>query len=290
MSRRRRDRLYAGAVGRATLAQAAAAGRGFVCQPKVDGSLCTALTDSRGRVYQLLTRGGLPFPPAIAADFRGVTWAPDSAVVGELEAWSEASNRVAARRGYRCLHLFDCLRVAGADVSSLPYSQRRDWLMRAESWLVNEDLDKPWTTDRAGLAHDLGTGRYTRPVPLSWRRLPVVPQAPSSSAERSWAAWVDAGEAVEGLVVVALTGKLGARGSKRKVKATETIDAVVVHPGERVCQVRWAGGRFTVTTGGQPLKPGDVVEVRHESFYERTGQPRHARVVRRRPDLEGAEV
>src|SRR5690606_34286485 len=144
-----RQDLYAGARGRLSRSQAARLGRGYVVQPKYDGALCTALTDDKGRVYQLLTRQGHPFPAAIAADFRGVTWMRNSAVIGELEAWTEAGNRIAARRGYRLLHLFDCLRVAGEDFTGRSYGDRRDALMRAESILALEP-DRPWTRDRQG--------------------------------------------------------------------------------------------------------------------------------------------
>lgn len=304
MSKRRRQELYAGATGRLTLAQAAQLGRGFVVQPKFDGSLCTALTDHRGRVYQLLTRQGHPFPGAIAADFAGVTWMPNSAVIGELEAWTEAGNRIAARRGYRLLHLFDALRVAGEDFSSRTYAERRDALLRAESVLVNEDIDKPWTPDAAGCAHDMRTGHYKRAVPLSWRRMPVTPQLPAQAAERAWADWVAPGEeAVEGLVVVATGARMGARSSKRKVKEATTIDAVVVQVGLRDLVVQWAGGTFAVGRGRHEVQVGAVVEIRHEGFYERGGKvagksygaaptPRFARlvVVRTRPDLQGARA
>jgi hypothetical protein len=286
---RRRDALYAGAVGRATLAQAAAAGRSYVLAPKYDGIYCTATTDARGRVAHLFTRTGLPVPSEIARELVGVVWAPNSVLVGELECWTEAANRMAARRGYRCLHLFDAIRVAGADVSSLPYSGRRDALLRAESALACEDLDKPWLVDAQGDAHDPASGHYTRRVPRSWRRMPVVPQLPASHAEQAWADWVErdggAGGPAEGLVVVAVDARIGARSSKRKVKRATSIDCVVAHAGKRVASLSWAGGTFTCPAGGLELRVGQKVECTHESFYERSGQPRFPRISRMRPDL-----
>jgi len=283
------DALYAGAVGRATLALAAAAGRGFALVPKLDGCYCVATTDSRGRLVHLVSRNGRAFPSSVAGELAGVTWAPDSIVIAELEVWTEAANRTAACRGWRALHLFDALRVAGRDVSSEPYHARRDALLRAESELVNEDLDRPWTADEHGLSHDPSSGRFVRPVPMRWRRMRVVPQLPAAQAELAWAEWVEqdlAGGPAEGLVLVALESRLGGRGAKRKVKATRSIDAVVVSVGQGAARVTWAGHTFVVSAVGAQLELGQVVEIQHDGWLERSVQPRCARIVRARPDLE----
>lgn len=290
---RRLDQLYAGAAGRTTLSRAAQAGARFVVvQAKLDGCFVLATTDGKGRIAHLYSRKGLPFSRHLAAEFEGVRWAPDSVVTGEVEYMTEAANRCAAARGHRLIHLFDALRVAGRDVSSLPYAGRRDALLRAESALVNEDLDKPWREDELGLAHDPASGRYVRPVPRSWRRMPVVPQLPAHRAEAAWADWVERGEAgpVEGLVLVALPGRLGARGAKRKIKDTRSIDATVVSVGRHAVGVAWAGYRFTISAFGRAaeLQPGQVVEVLHDGWHEAAVQPRCARIGRVRHDLQGA--
>lgn len=285
---RRRDALYAGAAGRATLTQAAALGAGHAIQPKLDGCYCVATTDSSGRVAHLVSRAGKKFPAAIASELRGVIWAPDSIIIGELEAWTEAANRIAAGRGYRMLHLFDALRIGGRDVSPLPYRGRRDALLRAESAIICDDRDRPWLEDEHGVAHDLTSGRFVRPVPRSWRRIRVTPQLPARMADQAWAEWVEPGhEAIEGLVVVALESRLGGRGSKRKVKRAETIDATVIGVGARSASVAWAGGTFSVSAGGLALAVGQVVEVVHEGFHESVVTPRFARIARRRRDLDG---
>lgn len=288
MSRRRRDDLYAGAKGRKTLADALRAGRRHVVAPKVDGTYTVATTDKAGYLANMITRNGQSLPDDFIAAFRGVRWAPNAVLVGEAECWTERSIRVATTRGYPLLHLFDVLRLDGRDVSSLPYQDRRDALMRAESAPVNESLDRPWTEDDAGRVHDRA-GRFTRPVPMSWRRMPVVPQRPASEAENAWSDWVDGGEA-EGLVLIDPAAPLG-RG-KGKIKSLSTaghdsLDVTVRRVGELGVWVDWNNYQWRIRCAGwvNRLRPGMVVEVAHAGWLEHRVAPKHPRVVRIREDL-----
>jgi hypothetical protein len=258
-----------------------------VLQPKYDGSYTTARTDDQGRLTHLVLRNGGELGPDMMAEFAGVRWAPSSILIAEAEVWTEASARVAARRGYRMLHVFDALRIEGRDVSQLPYQGRRDELLRAQTALAEADPDQPWLASTGWRAHDPATGQFVRPVPLSWRRMPVVEQLPADRADNAWADWVEPGaEAIEGLVAVALGGKLAGRAAKRKVKRTDHLDATVVEAGQRTARLRWAGGSFLqVYYKAAELRPGMVVEVKCDGYYESSGEPKFSRIVRVRPDL-----
>jgi hypothetical protein len=288
MSRRLRSPLYTGASGRLELGAATKLDHRWWAQPKYDGSFTTVRTDSAGLVAGIWTRSGNELPRRLTADFFGVRWIPDSILHCEAEVWTEASNRVSAARGYRCLWAFDALRVHGTDTSRLTYAERRDWLLRAESILALAP-DRHWTDDGQGDAHDLATGRYVRRTPRSWRRLRVVPQMPAHQAELAWADWVDRGrDPVEGLVVVRSDARIGQRGCKQKVKQMDGIDAVCLRP-DGVMLWRERHLVFTVPVRrGLELVPGSVYECRHEGHYERDGTPKFARLVRRRLDLDGS--
>lgn len=281
-------RLYCGARGTLQLGQAARLGRRFALQPKMDGCYATITTDRAGRIGAIVLRSGELAPVEARASLAGVRWAPDSVIVGELEVWTEASARAASARGHRVAHLFDAIRVGGVDVSRRPYGERRDALLRADSALVADDHDRPWLVDGQGDAHDPASGRYTRPTPAGWRRFPVVPQVPATSAAAAWSTWVDGGLA-EGLVVVALDAPLAARGAKRRIKPATTIDGVVVELGPRHARVEWGGRLFVVgarCAAAASVRVGDLVEVACQGFTD-GGTPKHPRITRPRPDLAG---
>ena len=287
---RRRDALYCGAVGTIAVDRLTTLGSGYVVQPKSDGIYGIVSVDRSGRVSSIVTRSGDVLGPSLMAEFSGLRWVRDSILIAEIELWTEPSNRAAATRGYRMIHVFDAHRVNGRDVSRESYRVRRDAVMRAESELVNFDRDEPWFEDTQGDAHDLKSGRYTTPMPRSWRRIQVVPQSPSRLAETAWQRWVDQQHAgpVEGLVAVALDAPIGARRAKLKAKLTTTIDVVVTHVDATAMTVYWsaANQRLAVHRPSSlvDVAIGSVLEVTHEGFYE-NGLPRFARVLRTRRDL-----
>lgn len=195
-------------------------------------------------------------------------------------------------RGYRMLYPFDCTRVGGRDVSRESYGTRRDALLRAEVEVEQRGPDRPWVEDDQGDYHDPKTGRYMRPTPLGWRRVRVAPQMPIARAAQAWEARVERQEVgpCEGLVACAVSAQLGAAKSKRKIKSSAEIDAVVVALDARAMRVHWlaAGRTFAVSRPStMTVAVGDVVEIRHEGYFD-SGEPRFARVVRRRPDLSAA--
>lgn len=278
---------YAGAAGRLPLERAVELGRGWVLQPKVDGCYARVHLDRRGRVERVLSRAGAPLERALVGHLVGafVGW-PDSVLVGELEAHTEAGNRAAAARGWRALHLFDVVRAGGRYLGREPYRARRDALWRMQSEVVNLGCELPWYEDDRG-ARDRRTGRWCRAVPTDWRLTPIVPQVPAARLEQAWSEWgPDAG--AEGLVAVNLEAELGARGAKRKVKRTDTLDAVVVAAGQSALTCEWAGRIVTVAAGAAGdarIRVGEVVELACEGWYEASSLPRFARLVRRRTDL-----
>ena len=287
VSRRLPDRLYAGASGTIRRTAIAQLGPRYVVQPKHDGCYSIITTDATGLINAIVMRSGELAPTDIRRDFSGVRWAPNSALVCELEAWTESANRLATARGYRIATILDALRVTGRDVSSAPYSARRDALFRAESLLVQDSDDRPWTPDAAGNAHDVTTGHYKRPVPLSWRRMPIVEQRPASAADTLWTDHVDRSGG-EGIVVVALDAPIGRTRSKRKCRHSRTLDAVVVRCDPVRAMLSWAGGQFLASArsrAARGIAPGSIVEVKHDGFTERNGEPKHPRIVRLRPDL-----
>ena len=89
----------------------------------------------------------------------------------------------------------------------------------------------------------------------------------------------------EGLVAVDLRAPIGKRGAKRKIKLTDTVSARLSPPrgGGQIADVFAYGRTFSVYMPTWAAF-GDVVDIAHNGFYG-TGEPRFARVVRRRPDL-----
>lgn len=254
----------------------------WAVQPKVDGVYARVELDAAGAIARVVSRAAEPL--SAAADLIGiVAGAPGSVLHGELEAHTEAGVRAAATRGWAALHLFDVSAIGGRDVSGLSYADRYAELHRQQALLETGGPGRVrlWEVDAQGDAHDAG-GRYCRRVPRDLRRLPIVPLARGAAARSElWSSYVDRGGG-EGLVAVRLDARLGARAAKRKVKATDTIDAVVVAVGHQAITVTARGLVWTMA-GVAPV--GAVVEVAHHGWYETSTAPRFARVARVREDL-----
>lgn len=249
---------------------------------KVDGCYAQISTDAAGRVWSVVSRSGEELRDA--ADLYGIVAGPPlSVLIGELEAHTEAGNRAAVARGYRVAHLFDCLRFDGRPIASLPYLERHGCLYRAHSWVESDGLarDRSLRVDAQGDAHD-AAGRYARSIPRDLRRFPVVGLHRGGAAGRElWRDYVERSGG-EGLVAVRLDAPVGARGSKRKIKATDTIDALVVESSGRVVRVTWRGLSWVMSGRAEV---GAVVEVAHDGWYESSTTPRFPRIVRVRRDL-----
>jgi hypothetical protein len=115
--------------------------------------------------------------------------------------------------------------------------------------------------------------------------VPAIEQLPLGQAPALWER-ARAGE-LEGLVLVNLRARLGARGSKIKLKPVSILDATVVRVDRGGCVAYLAGEDRCVALGrraGVDAQVGDVVEVVHEGRYS-SGELKFARLVRVRPDL-----
>lgn len=250
-------------------------------QPKHDGVYARVSLDRRGRISNVLSRSGSPIRDA--SDLVGIlAGPPDSVLHGELESHTEAGNRIAATRGYRLLHVFDVTRHAGRDAAWMTYADRHDLLRRDRDAIDLAGLANPWVTDDQGDAHDLKSGRYCKATPRDIRRLPLVPLVRNGS--ELWQSYVERGGG-EGLVAVRLDAPARARGSKRKIKATDSIDCVVIKVESGCALLTYRGHSFVVSARGATCRAGQIVEVKHDGWYERSVTPRFARIVRRRTDL-----
>jgi hypothetical protein len=279
---------HAGATGALPVGRGLAMDpRRFAYQPKLDGCLARVSTDRRGCIVRALSRAGLELP---IGDLAGIaTGVPMATLWGELECWTPASVRAVQARGYSQLHLFDATAVEGRSIATMGYEDRWGALhhYRARLELDGGSINRPWTADAEGNAHDTG-GRFVRPVPRGAHdRLPIVALYRGKGAGESlWHQHVER-DGGEGVVCVDLTAPAGARGAKRKIRKTHTLDAVVVSVGRGAARLVWQGRPFVVSARGRwesELQPGAVVEVAAHGFTERSDLPLHPRLVRRRDD------
>ena len=279
--------MYVGARGRIALSAIARLGSGWVVQPKMDGMFVRVVLNSAGRIAHVFSRTGAAVPKQLTTDLLGafVGW-PHAELVGELEAHTEAGNRAAATRGYRLVHLFDCLHDGSRSLVSAPYRARRAALYRMQSEVVNLGCELPWYRDRNGRAHGRGDGRFVADKATDWRLAPVVPQMPVGRVEELWAS-VDRGD-LEGVVAVNLDAAAGRRGSKLKCKPLEHTDLRVVQVTARQVICEYAGGPVALGRGRHSPEIGDWVEVAHSGEYESARVPRFASIVRVRADLRAS--
>lgn len=282
------DYAGAGSQGRLTIADAVRLGRNWMAQPKVDGCYVHVHTDRAGKIERVLSRSGAVLSRKIVGGLLGafVSW-PDSVLCGELEAHTEAGNRAARARGWRAVHVFDAVRVGGRYLAREPYRARRDALLRAQSEVVNLAEERSWTRVEGLRGRDKETGRYVLAAEEGWRLCPVVDQVPVARAGGLWDG-VQAGQG-EGLVLVNINAPMGRRNSKRKLKPVSTLEAVCIKADGAGALLHWIAGDKLFVVGAKGLEEGRVFEVLHDGFYD-SGEPRFARVVRERMDLQPASV
>ena len=261
--------------------------RRWAWQPKIDGAMATVTTDRAGRICSVLSRAGREFSEA--SDLHGIlAGPPHSVLVGEIEAHTEAGNRLAACRGWRNLHLFDATYIDGRSIAAQPYAARYGALHQAQALLEQDGLARIRTVvDKHG-RHQHAVGRkYTSRAPRDIRRLPIVPMARGRAAARElWDSYTREGE---GLVAVRLDAPAGLRGAKRKIKLHEDIEAVVTAICPSAASLLYAGQYLFHVSARGAVRPqvGEVWTVAADGFYEGSSKPRFPRLVRRRDDLTG---
>ena len=104
----------------------------YAAEEKNDGHWCEATTDEEGTVVSLRGRSGKAFTNSNVEGLLGLrTHLPDTVLVGELEAGTEAATTKFDSFGIRRIHVFDAVQVLGRSVVDLPYERRRDLLEMA---------------------------------------------------------------------------------------------------------------------------------------------------------------
>ena len=251
------DARYTGPTKSITLAEARQLGAGWAVQPKIDGCMARVVLNSRGVAAHAFTRQGHPIGPAL---LRGIIGAelgrPHAELVGELEAYTEASLAAVAARGYPLFHAFDLLHDGARSLVREPYSARRDAL-----WRMQSTVECRGPRPAPARAPD---GRYTEPRRLGWQVAPIVPQSPLAQLDARWAEVVDGD--LEGLVLVNLAAPAGARSAKAKLKPHDTLDCRAVAVGARHVTCLWAGQAFVAARGRHYVEPGNTVAVRHSGW------------------------
>lgn len=274
---------YAGPTRKATHAKLRKLNSDWVIQPKHDGVYARIVLDGRGLISQISSRARRPFGCENSRSLIGVyAGAPDSVLHGELESSTECGLASAANRGWPLIQVFDCSRLNGRDISRHGYGERRDALMRMHAQLQQDDTDRDWWQDKHGCVHHEKTGRFTRPIPRGWRRVPIVEQWGMNKFGEQWRNIELTGG--EGLVLVNTKAPLGARGSKLKLKKEDTTDARVLRTDDRRVLLDSHGVVFGCPVGSWVLEQGEMVELTSNGFYS-SGIPRHPRIKRMRTDL-----
>lgn len=272
---RTRPTHYVGATGGIPIGEVAALGARHVIQKKHDGIYVRVYLDGRGRVAKVFMRNGAEVPAHLTTHLRGaLVGTPHAELVGEFDAMTEAAE-VAAKRGPRKVHLFDCLFDGKRSLVAEPYRVRRDALYRM---LARTEVHAPNDDHRPAPYR-----RYRDPVPPGWRLFPIIEQVPTARAAWAWEAWVKEPDG-EGLVVVALDAKVGGRQAKRKCKPWETLDCEAVAVARTIVTCSWNGHLFNVGRGKHHVELGEVVEIKHAGWSSVGVLPRFPAIVRVRRD------
>jgi len=101
----------------------------FAAEEKHDGHWAEATTDMTGRIVRIVGRSGKPFDGSNVAGLIGFnSGLPQTTLICELEAGTEAANRRSASFSRRRLWVFDVVRLMDNDVRRLPYEKRRELL------------------------------------------------------------------------------------------------------------------------------------------------------------------
>ncbi len=98
-------------------------------ESKHDGHWAEVTTDAEGKIVSLIGRRGKTFTNDNVRSLKNLmTGIPNSVFIAELEAGTEAANKVFDKVGIRRLHVFDVTRLFGHDTRHLTYIKRRELL------------------------------------------------------------------------------------------------------------------------------------------------------------------
>ena len=296
--RRKKAKLFAGAYGKA---KDSIVMEHYIVQPKHDGQYVEIDLECNGKICEVRSKTGRVLQTEEARSMLGVfAGYPNSTLCGELMGHTEAGKKDARDRGYARIILFDALVLEDRLVQDDPYRLRLEQLnqMHAElGELVGND--KPWWDDERARARDFH-GRFTRRVPKSWKRTPIVKSYYGDVAKTLWEEYVmrDGGE---GVVFCDPDAYVGKRSAKLKRKPMSSVDCEVVALSPRHAKVEYFDisamehgdvvsiclkKSFIVSHSLKwELELGDMIEVGYEGLHEASGDPKFPRILRKRVDL-----
>lgn len=296
MMRKRRTKLFCGAYGKA---KNITNKNCCIVQPKHDGQYAEIDLDCRGRIEEIRSKSGRVIRTDEARSLLGVfAGYPNSTLCGELMGHTQGGKRDARERGYSRIIIFDALILDDQLFDSEPYHKRLDAInrMHAELGELVGD-DKPWWDDERARARDF-YGRFTTRKPKSWKRCPIVQSF--YDVEKLWNDYVLQGGG-EGIVICDPDAYVGKRGAKLKKKPMSSVDCEVVALSPRHARVEYYDiaamehgetisqcnkRSFIVPHSAKwELVIGDMIEVGFEGFYDKGGDPKFPRILRKRDDL-----
>jgi len=296
--RRKRTNLFAGARG---ILKSRASVEGWIAQKKYDGEYAEVELDSTGKICELRSKTGRLITTTEAESMLGVfAGYPNSTLVGELMGHTEAGKADTRNRGYSRIFVFDALRLEDKMIDGEPFSER-DRLIKEMDARLQEVLRNrvEWWDDDSSRARDFH-GKFTRRVPLGWKRVPRVENF--YGAKRGAELWKEyvKKERGEGIVWCDPDAYVGKRGSKLKEKLVDTLDVTVTAVGTRYCMAEFYDLRnlqpgasiheyetldFPLLMGKFHVEVGDKLEVGCFRFTEKTGLPKSPRILSKRTDL-----
>lgn len=153
-------------------------------EEKRDGHWCEVTTDSDGKIVSLIGRSGKTFTNENVRSLKGLmTGIPSSVFIAELEAGTEAANKVFDKVGIRRLHVFDVTCLFGHDTRHLTYLKRRELLeiafknehpqlklIKRVTGNFNKFFDEISTNDGEGLVLKRNDSKYTVGKTNNWIR------------------------------------------------------------------------------------------------------------------------
>lgn len=279
---RRNVKHYAGASGRILPEKAAKLGSNWMAMEKKDGAYCHLHLDRAGCIARVTSRTGRDFGSEAAGLLGRFAGWPNAVLAGEGMWHSPAGISASKAFGARHVWLFDMVYGYGGEfIGDQTYAARRDALCRMQAQVKTYE-PKRWIQTTDGI-RGRWSRKFTKPIHRGVDLTPIIPMFKPSKMAEHWDK-VKAGK-WEGLVFANMDAPVGRKGSRKKLKNTTSIDALVVSRGKKTARCLYMGKQFFVNIGRRDVCVGDVWSVKHDQFYP-DGTPKFARFDRHRTDLE----
>lgn len=117
----------------------------WVAEDKRDGAWACMTTDESGIVRHINGRSGASFDGDSIQGIKGLNInLPNSILIGELEAASQAATKLNKLHGFRRIHIFDAIQVKGQDTTILSCDLRRKLILaiNQEIFLKEKNISK----------------------------------------------------------------------------------------------------------------------------------------------------